>query len=150
MPLRFRNIDVTPDAPVREWGFEGMLAALDRGYAPHWSRLASAVASEPGLREVFEESAEAAESRQTVALVREMISHRQRTTSEIAQERLRSAQRASGLTQRELASTLGTSASRLSTYLSGRVTPAMDVLVAAEELADREVALRNARELILR
>ena len=47
MPLRFRNIDTTPDAPVREWGFEGMLAALDRGYAPHWSRLASAVASEP-------------------------------------------------------------------------------------------------------
>ena len=62
MPLRFRNIDTTPDAPVREWGFEGMLAALDRGYAPHWSRLASAVASEPGLREVFEEAAEAAES----------------------------------------------------------------------------------------
>ena len=30
MPLRFRNIDTTPDAPVREWGFEGMLAALDR------------------------------------------------------------------------------------------------------------------------
>lgn len=150
MPLRFRNIDATPDSPVREWGFEGILAALDRGYASHWSRLASAVASEPGLREVFEEAAEAAESRQTVALVREMIAHRQRTASEIARERLRSAQRASGLTQRELAAALGTSASRLSTYLSGRVTPAMDVLVAAEELADREIALRNARELVVR
>ena len=106
--------------------------------------------SEGRLREVFEEAAEAAESRTTVALVREMIDHKKRTSSDVARERLRSAQRASGLTQRELASALGTSASRLSTYLSGRVTPAMDVLVAAEELADREVALRNARELILR
>lgn len=150
MPLRFRNIDVTPDAPVREWGFEGILAALDRGYAAHWSRLASAVASDPAVREVFEEAADAAESKNTVALVREMIANRQRTASEIARERLRTAHRATGLTQRELAAALGTSASRLSTYLSGQVTPAMDVLVAAEELAERELALRNSRELVLR
>lgn len=150
MPLRFRNINVTPDAPVREWGFEGMLAALDRGHAAHWSRLATAVASEPDLREVFDEATEAAESRTTVALVRAMIDHRQRSAPDVARERLRSAHRATGLTQRELAAALGTSASRLSTYLSGRVTPAMDVLVATEELADREVALRNSRELVLR
>jgi len=29
--MTFRNIDVSPDAPVEEWGFEGMLCALERG-----------------------------------------------------------------------------------------------------------------------
>lgn len=49
MPLRFRNIDATPDDPVSRWGVEGMSAALDRGYAQHWSRMAQAIADDPAL-----------------------------------------------------------------------------------------------------
>ncbi len=29
--LRFRNIDVDPGDPVEDWGFEGLLSAVDRG-----------------------------------------------------------------------------------------------------------------------
>lgn len=74
MPLRFRNIDATPADPVESWGFEGMLAAIDRGYQTR-------------------------------------------------------------LTQAEAASRLGTSRPRMTSYLSGAVTPSMDVLVAVEALA---------------
>jgi len=40
----------------------------------------------------------------------------------------------SGMTQRAFATQLGTSASRLSTYLSGKVTPGADLLVRAEQI----------------
>ena len=40
----FRNIDVSPDAPVEEWGFEGMLCALERGDVADWQRLYAACA----------------------------------------------------------------------------------------------------------
>ena len=42
--LNFRNIDVAPDAPVAEWGFEGMLCALERGDMADWQRLYAACA----------------------------------------------------------------------------------------------------------
>lgn len=150
MPLRFRNIEATPDDPVASWGFEGMLAAIDRGYAEHWTRLASAVAADPGLEPTFEDAAVAAESRSTVRLIRALIEHDQRDDRERAVQRLRHAFAATGLTQRELAARLGTSRSRLSTYLSGSVSPSMDVLVAVERLADEQYALRSVPELVLR
>ncbi|MCL1921183.1 MAG: hypothetical protein FWG50_08935 [Kiritimatiellaeota bacterium] len=44
--VAFRNIDVAPDAPVAEWGFEGMLCALERGDLADWQRLYAACADE--------------------------------------------------------------------------------------------------------
>ena len=38
MALAFRNLDVSPDAPVEDWGFEGLLAAVDRGDLTDWRR----------------------------------------------------------------------------------------------------------------
>ena len=40
----FRNIDVPPDAPVENWGVEGMLCALERGGIADWQRLYTACA----------------------------------------------------------------------------------------------------------
>ena len=40
--MTFRNIDVSPDAPVEEWGFEGVLCALERGDIADWQRLYNA------------------------------------------------------------------------------------------------------------
>lgn len=47
MALRFRNLTITPDDPVEEWGVEGLLAAIDRGDLTHWQRIAAAVTAEP-------------------------------------------------------------------------------------------------------
>ncbi|NMO03726.1 hypothetical protein HH308_21140 [Gordonia sp. TBRC 11910] len=45
--LRFRNLDVTPDDPVDQWGFEGILAAIDRGSLRHWRRILDALEADP-------------------------------------------------------------------------------------------------------
>jgi hypothetical protein len=37
--MTFRNIDVPGDAPVERWGFEGVLAAFERGDLPDWHRV---------------------------------------------------------------------------------------------------------------
>lgn len=46
----------------------------------------------------------------------------------------------SGLGQAGLASRIGTSASRLSTYISGKVTPSATLMLRIRRLADRESA----------
>lgn len=149
MPLAFRNIDVTPNDPVEAWGFEGMLAALDRGYLQHWARIADAVHANPDLRAVFEEAADAAESTSAVEYVRLLLAMKGRSPSEIAHDRLVTAFRKTRMTQQQVAERLGTSRPRLSTYLSGKVTPSMDVLVALESLAEERVAPLLAPRLVL-
>ena len=54
--------------------------------------------------------------------------------------RIRGAREASGLSVKEFAAEVGTSASRMSTYLSGRVTPSAAMLVRMERLAARSTA----------
>ncbi|MCJ1707625.1 helix-turn-helix transcriptional regulator [Microbacterium sp. VKM Ac-2923] len=135
MPLRFRNVDVTPDDPVESWGFEGMLAAMDRGYAVDWRKLIEAVFDDPVLRAIYDDARDAAESEATVILLDAALAARSRSTEQEARERLRAAFRATGLTHAQLAGRLGTSRPRMTSYLSGSVTPAMDVLVAIEAIA---------------
>jgi transcriptional regulator with XRE-family HTH domain len=53
------------------------------------------------------------------------------------QAELAAALERSGLTRREFADRLGTSTSRLSTYLTGRVVPAATLLARAARVADR-------------
>lgn len=149
MPLRFRNIDATPEDPVQAWGFEGMLAAIDRGYAADWRKLVAAVVADPALRPAFDEARDAAESRATVALLDAVLVDRERTPAERALDRLRAAFRSTRMTQAELAERLGTSRTRLNTYLTGRVTPSMDVLVAVEGIADEVRAPARAHNLVL-
>lgn len=149
MPLRFRNLDVTPGDPVALWGFEGMLAAIDRGYSKDWRKLVCAVAADPSLRDTFDEAAEAAESRSTVLLLKEMLAQVERAPSDIALDRLRDAFRGTRMTQGELAAELGTSRTRVNSYLTGRVTPSMDVLVAVERVADRYRVPGWSKDLVL-
>lgn len=149
MPLRFRNIDVTPDDPVSMWGFEGMLAAVDRGYARDWRKMIAAVDADESLRPVFEEACAAAESHSTAVLLEVMLEHATRTPSERALDRLRDAFYGTRMTQAELAAEIGTSRTRLNSYLTGRVTPSMDVLVAVEQIAERYRAPARSHNLVL-
>jgi len=32
--LRFRNLDVSPEEPVEDWPFEGVVTAIERGALP--------------------------------------------------------------------------------------------------------------------
>ena len=37
--LKFRNIDVTPNDPVEQWGVEGILSAFERGSVNDWRKI---------------------------------------------------------------------------------------------------------------
>lgn len=147
--LAFRNVNASPDDPVAEWPVEGIQIALERGGLTYWRRLAEAVRAQPwgqvarrveevltysrpyGVAEVMEriigearEAAEANERQAVAAEVRRLVDE-------------------SGLTRADFASRIGTSASRLSTYVNGKVTPSAALLLRMKEIAQREHAGRE-------
>lgn len=141
MALAFRNLDVSPQAPVEQWGFEGLLAAVDRGDLADWQRVAEAVARAPRgeVADLLAEVLDAAEDVGAVAAFRDyltLVAEREAVSErrEVADE-LRALWRASGLDQGEYARRLGTSRTRLNTYLNGRTVPLATILIRAHRMA---------------
>ena len=139
--LAFRNVDVSPTDPVSAWPLEAIQTALERGGLGDWRRLAATIQADPwgpvarrieevlaysrpyGVAPAFERAigqsraaAEAAEREAVAGEVREMVDR-------------------AGLSQAEFASRIGTSASRLSTYVSGKVTPSAALLLRMRRVA---------------
>lgn len=143
MPLAFRNLTITPDAPVSEWPTEAVQAALERGDLADWHRIVAAVQADPWgrtarqLEEVLSHSRPygITEAMQTVlSRVRQRAEESERAA--VAAE-IREAVERSGLSQAEFASRIGTSASRLSTYASGKVTPSATLMLRIRRVAER-------------
>lgn len=67
--LKFRNLTVSPDDPVEEWGFEGLLAAVERGDRTHWQRIARALVDDNPRGKVAGEMAEVLEMVESPAMV---------------------------------------------------------------------------------
>jgi DNA-binding transcriptional regulator YiaG len=133
--LAFRNVDASPDDPVSEWPLEAIQTALQRGGLSHWRRLGKAIRAEPWgpvarrVEEVLTYSRPYG-----VADAMERIIARTREAAETSERRAVAAEvdrlvRESGLSRAEFASRIGTSASRLSTYATGKVTPSAALLV---------------------
>lgn len=125
MALTFRNLTVTPADPVDMWGVEGLLTAIDRGGLREWSRIRRAVESEPYGKAALdlEQALDLAEDVGAVALVRFHLERARWSEAEAVAAQIRTFIRESGLTNRAFAEAIGTSASRLSTYARGSVTP---------------------------
>ncbi|GAB3768729.1 helix-turn-helix domain-containing protein [Microlunatus parietis] len=134
----FRHIDVSPDAPVEEWGVEGILAAIDRGTIRHWRRIAAAVRKDPQgeVAADLDQALTGAESEASAAVLRLVLDRARETSEQRVARRFRMAIARSGLTQAEFAARLGTSASRLSTYVTGSVVPSAAMLDRAERLVE--------------
>ncbi|WP_299166275.1 helix-turn-helix transcriptional regulator [uncultured Arthrobacter sp.] len=141
--LKFRNLTIEPDAPVDQWGFEGLLAAVERGDIRDWHRIAEAVTASPRGKVAAElkEVLATTESPAMSALFSRILLHsvrnsedaeRQEVTQDLAAYLTRS-----GMTRAEFAQQLGTSPSRLSTYLTGKVVPSAVMMVRARRLAER-------------
>ena len=143
-PLRFRNIDTSPEEPAESWPFEGVLAALERGTLPDWRRLIAAIEEDPwgrvarmveqafrlelpyGVGPLFETA---------LADARRRAEADERTA--VAEE-VRQLIERSGLSQAEFATRIGTSASRLSTYASGKVIPSATLVVRMRRVVGSE------------
>jgi DNA-binding transcriptional regulator YiaG len=144
MTLAFRNLTISPDAPVSSWPTEAVQTALERGDLADWHRIAAEVRADPWgktarqVEEVLSHSRPygVAEAMETVlSRARERAEAGERAT--VADE-IREAVKRSGLSRAAFASRIGTSASRLSTYTSGKVTPSATLLLRIRRIADRE------------
>jgi DNA-binding transcriptional regulator YiaG len=148
--VRFRNVDVDPDAPVDRWPAEAIETVLDRGALSDWRRLAAAVRANPWgpAARAIESAAGAGDHYGVDPLLLGVIhAERRRVTAEIRgayARRLRAARAATGLSLRDFAAHVGTSASRLSDYENGKTAPTTDVLGRIERVSERLVAQARA------
>ncbi len=141
--LRFRNVDAAPTDPVETWPFEAVLTAVERGSLTDWRRVLRAVRRDPWgpVARDLEQALQVTRPYGT-ALLLERGLERARSAGALAERqevarRVRAAFEASGLDRSASAARVGTSTSRLSTYLTGRVAPSSTMLVRMERLAAR-------------
>ena len=146
MALAFRNLAITPQAPVSQWPTEAVQTALERGDLADWHRIAAEIRASPWgttarqLEEVLSHAHPygVAEAMQTVlSRARERAEVEERAAVAAA---IREAVERSGLTRAEFASRIGTSPSRLSTYAAGKVSPSATLMLRICRVADQESA----------
>lgn len=143
MAVSFRNVSASPGEPVSEWPSEAVRAALERGGLEEWRLLAAEIDSDPWGSIARKVEQVLASSRPYGAadlferkLAKSRARKQQAERAEVASE-LRGLIDRSGLSQGDFARSLGTSASRLSTYVNGSVVPAATLMVRARDLASR-------------
>lgn len=143
--LRFRNLAVTPADPVTSWGSEGILTAFERGTIFHWMRIVAA-AQNPKVAAEIEEALALCTRSATKAWVKIQLDKKRSTPEQKVAQKLAVLRARTGLTRQEFARELGTSGSRLSTYLSGKVTPSAAILEIAEQLAKDSSGLKFSKK----
>jgi DNA-binding transcriptional regulator YiaG len=142
--LVFRNLTISPDAPVSQWPTEAVQAALERGDLADWHRMVAEIRSDPWGRTARQVEEVLSHSRPYgVAEAMETVLSRARERAEAGERaavaaEIRAAVERSGLGQAAFASRIGTSASRLSTYMSGKVTPSATLMLRIRRVAGRE------------
>ncbi|MFD4431525.1 XRE family transcriptional regulator [Nocardia sp. NPDC058497] len=143
MTLQFRNLNISPEAPVAEWPTEAVQTALERGDLNDWRRIGQELRRDPWgriarrLEEVLSHSRPYG-----VAELMEGLLERARERAEAAERKevadeVRQAVTDSGLTSAEFAAAIGTSGSRLSTYMTGKVVPSSTLMVRIRRVSDR-------------
>jgi DNA-binding transcriptional regulator YiaG len=141
--LVFRNIDASPTDPVESWPTEAVITALERGGLSDWHRIGEAIRADPWgpvARRV--ETALSCVHPYGVDVAMRRILSDARAARDLADREAVAVEvtqivRASGLSKSEFASRIGTSASRLSTYLSGSVTPSASLLLRMRTVSQR-------------
>jgi len=138
MALQFKNVNASPDDPVRTWPYEALVTALEIGLVPDWQPIFAELKRDPWgpASRKIERYLDYAPTTGVASLFRLAID-RARANTEAAERsevaaRVRSAIATSGLTAAKFAEAVGTSASRLSTYATGAVTPSAHMLLRIE------------------
>jgi DNA-binding transcriptional regulator YiaG len=149
--LRFRNVEASPADPVEAWPFEGVVTAVERGTLVDWRRMLDAVGRDPWgpVARDLEQALEVTRPYGTAPLLERALTRARAAAARAEREevarRVRAAFEASGLGRAAFAERLGTSTSRLSTYLTGRVAPSSTMLVRIERLSARVAAEAAAK-----
>jgi DNA-binding transcriptional regulator YiaG len=139
--LKFRNVNSSPEDPVETWPFEGILAAVERGTLPDWRRLAKVIKADPWgpVAQQVVEAISLSRPYGTAELLKSVVSgaRQQAADSEHAEvaAEIRKLVDDSGLSRQDFADRVGTSRSRLSTYISGKVMPSASLMVRMRRVA---------------
>ena len=166
MTLPVTNVQVDLDDPVSTWPFEALVTVLETGYVVDWQPILAAIREDPWgpvARRVeryidqrrshpsTEFPAGDFDRDQALVRVLDLVIARARATIEARErmhvcERVRACIHASGLSARQFAERIGTSPSRLTTYVRGTVTPSAAMLVRMERVAEScRVGPRDSR-----
>lgn len=141
MTLTFRNLDVSPEAPVSEWPYEGIVTAIERGLIGDWARVTREFRVAPWgdvARQVEEYLTYTEPSGVTELFGRALVrarEQREREERETVAEEVRGLQRRSGMSSEQFAHSIGTSRTRLSTYRNGKVVPSAALMVRMRAVA---------------
>jgi DNA-binding transcriptional regulator YiaG len=136
-----RNVDANPSDPVEAWPYEALIAAIERSTIGDWAKITAAVRRDPWgevSRSLEDYLGYVEQSGVTELLSRAVLQARaDAETADRSQVAARVHQliRESGLTATTFASRAGTSASRLSTYASGKVVPSAAMMLRLERVA---------------
>jgi DNA-binding transcriptional regulator YiaG len=139
--LKFRNITASPGDPVDTWPFEGILAAVERGTLPDWRRLATAIRADPWgpVAQQVLEATRLSRPHGTAELLEGVITRARELAADSEREdvaaEVRNLVARSGLSKQDFAERIGTSRSRLSTYMSGKVVPSAALMVRMRRTA---------------
>ena len=149
MTVTFRNVDASPTDDVRTWPYEAIVIVLERGLVADWQPLIDEVRVRPhgDVARALESYVSYTEPSGITRLCELVIASARtdldaRDRREVA-DRVQRAIALSGVSAREFAATLGTSASRLSTYANGKVVPSAALLMRME----REAATPDGQSL---
>lgn len=143
MTLSFRNVEGEPSDPVSSWPYEALVTAIERGTVTDWARISAEIAREPWgeVARQVEEYLEYADPYGVGPLLRRAVDRArscsaERERSDVADE-VATLVSQSGLSREQFARRIGTSRPRLSTYISGAVTPSAALLVRMRDLVSR-------------
>jgi DNA-binding transcriptional regulator YiaG len=142
--LSFRNVDITLGTPTEEWPLEGIQTALERGSLSVWRRLAAAIRTQPwghvarGVEEVLGYSRPYGVSEAMERVIRQARRDAEAAERNAVADEVQRLIRQSGLSRQDFASRIGTSASRLSTYATGKVVPSAALLLRMQAAAGAE------------
>lgn len=139
MTMEFRNVQGSTSDPVSSWPYEGLVSVLEHGGVIAWRPVLSELTREPWgpvARSVESYLAYSDEPALVNLLSRAVTRARERREEQERQAvaaRVCAAVAASGKPARDFATSIGTSASRLSTYMTGKTVPSAAMLLRMEE-----------------
>jgi ribosome-binding protein aMBF1 (putative translation factor) len=141
MVVQFTRLTTSWHDPIDQWPYEAVVTTMERGLVSDWQPILRELRARPFGRiaryvthYAKNPDDKAAAAFFAEALRRARVSQEEREREEVIR-RIRRAIDATEVSQADFAKLIGTSASRLSTYLSGQVTPSAGMLVRIENVA---------------
>jgi DNA-binding transcriptional regulator YiaG len=126
---------------VVTWPFEGILGAVERGSLPDWRRLAAAIRADPWgpVAQQVLDAIRLSRPYGTAELLAGVVARARKLAADLEREdvaaEVRNLVGSSGLSRQDFAERIGTSRSRLSTYMSGKVVPSAALMVRMRRVA---------------